>query len=586
MTTTITTTVEIDADPDTTGQFVIGQSLLGGSDLIAPDERWIAVDDDRIRRVTIRRGGSEGNRPYDAGEAIVELDNRSGDFDPDNPYGFYVMGPLRLLTQGTGLRIKANAVQAGAPLNANPYFETNVTGWGGVGGATITRSTAQAHEGVASMLITPDGVTADPRAQTDAILVTPGITYTASAWVYSPAGFASTGVGLRLRWYSDTGGTAILATDEDTAAIGAAIWRQHTITTVAPAGALSARVQPMFKGTPSAVVTLHVDEATLAVADATVFTGRVEEPRNTDDLVLPVATYRCVDSLAELGGIDVPAQGGQTGTGESSSSRVAWLLDHAQVPAERRSVEGGGRALLGTTGGGSVRTALDRIAAGEAGRFFVSRDGIVTLTWHDAEYGKASQADFVEDGTGPGYAVLETSPGIVGITNAATVHRIVPQVRNEETGQFEAGPELDDVGAADWESIALYKRREVTAEVFLQDDADVESLAAFLANRRSQPTPRVAKLVTVPLESMAAADAQAVLEADLGDLITVVRTTVDGRLLMWTANIENISIDAVQKETRVTFTTSPSDTAAIFGGDGWFIIGDSLLGGTDVLAPF
>jgi len=433
--TTVTWTVEVDADPDTTGQFIIGSSLLGGSDTVAPDERWIEVSGGyrKVRHISIRRGGSDGIRPYNAGECVVEFDNRGGDFDPDNPYGYYVMGPLRLLTQGTGLRVKANANTA-----------------------------------------------------------------------------------------------------------------------------------------------------------ATVYRGFVEEPRNSDDIVAPTATYTCTDLLAELGKIDVPFQSSETGTGEASSDRAGWLLDQANVPASLRSVAAAGRACLGTTGGGKVREALERVAAGEAGRFFVDREGTVVLTWHDAEYGKTSQADFTDDTTGVRYALLETSPGIVGITNAATVHRVVPQVRNEETGQFEAGPELDDVGAADWDSIALYRRRDVNVDVVLQDDADAESLATFLATRRSQPTPRVAAMVVVPLERLTAVQAQAVLEADLGDLITVVRHTVDGRMNTYTANIENISIDAnpSAKTTRVTFVTSPSDTAGIFGGTGWFIIGDSLLGGSDVLAPY
>lgn len=430
-----TWTVELDADPDTTGQFVLDQSALDGPDVLGPDERWIAIPGLRVLSIAIRRGGSDGIRPYDAGECVVELDNASGDFDPDNPYGFYVTttpDPEKLLTQGAGLRVKINST-----------------------------------------------------------------------------------------------------------------------------------------------------------TDAAVFTGYIEEPAIRGHWANPTAVITATDLLANLGGIDVPPQGGQTGTGDTSSVRAHWLLDQAGVPTSKRSIAAAGRQCLGTTGGGTVRTAIERVVSGEAGRFFVSRDGLVTLTWHDAEYTKTSQLDFLNtDSTSPKYTSIETSPGIVGVINQATVKRIVPQVRNEETGQFEAGPELPDMGDVDGDSAALYGTRAVTAEVVLLNEADAASLAHFLAYRRSRPTPRLAQLVSVQPEAMTSIQAQALLEIDLGDLITVTQHTIDGREILWVANIENIAIDHSSPATHVTFATSPSDTASVYGGPGWFVLDVSALDGPDVLAPF
>jgi hypothetical protein len=424
-------TVELDANPDTTGLFVIGSSLLGGTDTVAPDERWIPVPTLRVLSVSVRRGGSSSNRKYDAGEAVVVLDNTSGDYDPDNPYSPFVMGPRRLLGQGTGLRLSA--------------------------------------------------------AGTDPV---------------------------------------------------------------------------------------------------TVFVGRIEEPAISGHWTHPTVTFRATDLMAELGNIDVPFQGSQTGGGSSSSVRAAWLLDQAGVPESKRDIAAAGRSVLATTGGGKVRDALDTVAAGEAGRFFVDRTGVVTLTWHDAEYGKTSKADYSNTGDGPKYVSLESSPGTVGIVNTATVHRLPPRVRDEVTGQFEEGPDLDDAGAADSDSVALYGIRPTTVDVVLESDLDVAALATYLATRRSVPTQRLLSFESVPLEAMTVPQAQAVLAIDLGDLITLTQHTIDGRQITWVANVESIAWDHDSPMTRVTFGTSPSDSATLYGSAGWFIVGSSLLGGVDVLAPY
>jgi len=431
--------VELDADPDTTGLFIIGESLIGGPDVIAPNERWIDVGDagHRVKRFSLRRGGSDGFRPYDAADVLVEFDNRTGDFDSDNPYGYYVMGPQRLIHPGTGIRIIANIV--------------------------------------------------DP---------------------------AVTGVG-------------------------------------------------------------HV----------TVYTGVIEEPNVQDHRRKPVAIYSNSDLMVRLGNLDVPLQGGETGTGQSSNARANWLLDQAGIPAELRSIEAGGRACLGTTGEGKVRDGLQLVANGEAGRFYVNRLGVIVMTWHASEYGKTSEADFYDIASGIRYSRFETSPGTSGIINTAVVKRTGPRVRNPETGEFEDSVSIPDVGAVDSVSAGLYGPKQTTVECVLLEDADAASLATFLATRRAQPTTRP-KLIEVPLKGMTRAQMEAVLGLDMGSLITITRQTVDGRGLMFTATVESVSIQAEPRLTTVTLTTAPSDTAGLFGGAGWFIIGESLIGGPDVIAPY
>ena len=431
--TTITWTVEVDADPDTTGEFVIGSSLLGGSDVLSADERWVDVGP-VVRQISIRRGRRDESRFYSTGVCTVELENVTEDFDTDNPYGHYVMGPEKLLHPGTGLR---------------------------------------------------------------------------------------------------------------------------TIATVGGGGS------------------------------STTFAGILDKPKVIEDEFFPVAIFSCVDWMAALGTTDVPDLGFVQGAGESSSARANWLLDLADVPTAQRNVAASGRNVLGTTGGEKVRVGLERVAAGEGGRFYVDRTGDVTLTWHDAEYGKTADLLFTNIGTSfTEYAAIETSPGVEGVINTATVHRVAPRLRNEETGQFVDSAVIPDVGAVDSGSVALYGARPVAVETVLESDSDAESLANYLAVRRSVPTSRVTKLRLPPLEQLSVGDAEFVLLLDIGSAVAVRRRTLTGRDQTWLAIVEGIEIDARPTRTDVTLMTAPADTASVFGSAGWFIIGTSLLGGADVLAPF
>jgi hypothetical protein len=73
------------------------------------------------------------------------------------------------------------------------------------------------------------------------------------------------------------------------------------------------------------------------------------------------------------------------------------LLDAAGVPAVYRDVSGT-RAVLGWAGGGTARSALERLARGEAGRCRVTRDGVLTMTIHADEYGKSPLVNFSDAG--------------------------------------------------------------------------------------------------------------------------------------------------------------------------------------------
>ncbi len=85
----------------------------------------------------------------------------------------------------------AAAVQARVNLIPNPDFETDASSWI-VAGGTFVRSTAQAHTGTASGLLTASGAEAEAAPVGDAgalrMGMLPGLTYTFTAWLYVPTG--------------------------------------------------------------------------------------------------------------------------------------------------------------------------------------------------------------------------------------------------------------------------------------------------------------------------------------------------------------------------------------------------------------
>lgn len=143
----------------------------------------------------------------------------------------------------------------GATANANPYFETDATGWSAVGG-TVARSTAQAHEGSASLLLTPDGVTASVEARSELLPVVAGESVRASAWVRCTAA-RSVSVGLIVRNASGS----VVSTPVASVSVAAGTWTLIDGTHAMPVGAAQAQIVVGMGSTPPGSHLLHIDEA-------------------------------------------------------------------------------------------------------------------------------------------------------------------------------------------------------------------------------------------------------------------------------------------------------------------------------------
>jgi hypothetical protein len=140
-------------------------------------------------------------------------------------------------------------------LNVNPHFETDAAGWTPAG-ATFARSTAQFHQGAASGLLTPDGVTATPQLEGDLVPATVGRTYRMAAWVRCAA--ART-IDIYIGFYDES--AALITASGTSWPLAADTWTLIEQTGVAPALTTQTRMVLFEPGTPPASATLYIDEA-------------------------------------------------------------------------------------------------------------------------------------------------------------------------------------------------------------------------------------------------------------------------------------------------------------------------------------
>jgi hypothetical protein len=165
-----------------------------------------------------------------------------------------------------GLRETLSAVTVyndpaeGTTLNSNPYFETDVSGWTAAGG-TITRSTAQFHEGAASMLLTPSGAATDVEVTTAAYVpVTAGQPVRLSMWLRCAV---ARNVDVFMVW---SNGTTETGSASVTTALAANTWTLVDTTATAPLGTVQVRPAAAMRSTPLASHLLHIDEARIRQA--------------------------------------------------------------------------------------------------------------------------------------------------------------------------------------------------------------------------------------------------------------------------------------------------------------------------------
>lgn len=146
------------------------------------------------------------------------------------------------------------------PRNANPFFEVDVANWTVTGG-TFVKSTTKFHEGTASGLLTPDGVTANVQVHSEQVPVTGGKTYKATSWLNCDV---SRTVNVQLLWFDSS--FVFISTSSTGFALTANTWALAEISFNAPINAAHAWLQFEEFGTPPISNLLYIDEAKILKA--------------------------------------------------------------------------------------------------------------------------------------------------------------------------------------------------------------------------------------------------------------------------------------------------------------------------------
>jgi hypothetical protein len=140
-------------------------------------------------------------------------------------------------TEQSAYRVGLFASTPVANINLNPYFETDVSDFSGTNGATVSRDTGFFHQGIASMKVLPDGVTAFPQVQSSLYPCVAGTLYRHRAWIRGNG----SSITLRFRYY-DSSQNALGVDDDQAQSPTAGTWTLYQVITTVPPGAAYGRL--------------------------------------------------------------------------------------------------------------------------------------------------------------------------------------------------------------------------------------------------------------------------------------------------------------------------------------------------------
>jgi hypothetical protein len=270
-----------------------------------------------------------------------------------------------------------------------------------------------------------------------------------------------------------------------------------------------------------------------------IYRGKIEMI-DVDNSLDPTVTFRCVDSLAYFGRVQLSSLGSPAYSGDTSSVRIGRILDTIGFSASARSLTGS-RTLQATSYGSSALALMEEATNCEFGRFHIDRQGNAVeipyenlfSTTNRFTLSDARTADTIE------YDTIVTAPGAKYLTNTVTL--------TAATGTPTATNNLSILRYGTWTKTYSYP---------LLDSATAAALAQIFADRYALPKTRVER---IEFDALGLSSVWAnLLQTDLGDRCSVLRTTVDSRSLSFTSCIESLNHDITPNSWRVSLDLSPA----------------------------
>jgi len=259
----------------------------------------------------------------------------------------------------------------------------------------------------------------------------------------------------------------------------------------------------------------------------------------------PTASMVFTDGIALLSKMYAAQVSPALHAGETTSSRVSRMLTYANW------VDGtnltGSVQMQATTQSGTLQKLIEEAVNCEAGRFYISRDGIATLVPLSDKFSRPtrlhlsdSQATYTIE-----YDTLETTPGTYQVINDAIIER-----DGATTHHSRHAPSTTKFGI-----------KTVTINAPLYNDSDAIEMAKYLSYKDSSPASLVQSVQFDALNlGVLYPD---FLSLEIGDQVTVDRTTVDGRSLTLQTVVEGYKHSITPANWRTELMTSPVNNISI-----------------------
>lgn len=269
------------------------------------------------------------------------------------------------------------------------------------------------------------------------------------------------------------------------------------------------------------------------------YTGYLESV-NTDSSLDPIVTFVATDALAIIS-TQTLATIASSYSGDTTATRIGRILDAIGWSTSARSLTGN-RQMQPTTLGSTPLSLCEQATACEFGRFHADRKGNLVLIPYEnlkTTPTRFSLSDTRSAGTIE-YDMIVTDPGARFLVNQVILTQYSGYTQTAST-------------TASVNRFGVYQKA-ITAP--LLNDSDAQTMAGYYASRTAFPLTRVDR---IEFDGLGLTTQWAsVLPSELGDQVTVARTTVDGRTLSYTNLIESISHDITPNSWRVGLDLSPT----------------------------
>jgi hypothetical protein len=263
------------------------------------------------------------------------------------------------------------------------------------------------------------------------------------------------------------------------------------------------------------------------------------ETNTVDQGFDPFATFTFTDGIALLSKMYALAQSPAAYSGETTSTRVGRMLDYANWTGTRNL--SGSVQMEATTQSGTLQTIIEQCVSCEAGRFYISINGTATFLPLLDKFSRVTRLQLADTRATNTieYDTLITTPGTYQVINEAIIQR--------DSGTQRRYRHLP--------STTAFGLKSVTINAPILNDSDADNLAKYLAFKDHNPTPLVS---SVQFSALAlGALYPDFLSLEIGDQVTINRTTVDGRALTFEEVVEGYNHSITTSQWRTEINCSP-----------------------------